>query len=127
MLLYPEESHKILGAYFEVNRNLPKGLLESVYEKALVYELRQRGLHVEEQCPLTVNYKGMNIGKFIADVVVENNIILELKAVQCITSENLAQLLNYLAITGCQVGYVLNFSGKREYRRLLRTDQSAAE
>lgn len=117
MLLYPEESHKILGAFFEVNRHLPKGLLESVYENALVIELRAAGLDVDEQRPLTVTYKGHNIGDFKPDVIVNNKIILELKAVRAIAPEHKAQLLNYLAITGYKVGYVLNFSGDRDYAR----------
>jgi GxxExxY protein len=117
MLLYPEESHKILGAFFEVNRHLPKGLLESVYENALVIELRAAGLDVDEQRPLTVTYKGHNIGDFKPDVIVNNKIILELKAVRAIAPEHKAQLLNYLAITGYKVGYVLNFSGDRDYVR----------
>lgn len=117
MLLYPEESHKVLGAFFEVNRHLPKGLLESVYENALVIELRAAGLDVDEQRPLTVTYKGHNIGDFKPDVIVNNKIILELKAVRAIAPEHKAQLLNYLAITGYKVGYVLNFSGDRDYVR----------
>lgn len=119
MLLYQEESDKVLSAFFEVNKYLPKGLLESVYEKALVYELRQLGIKVDEQRPLTVMYKGMDIGDFKADVVVENKIILELKAVSCIVPEHKAQLLNYLAITGYKVGYILNFSGNRDYKRMV--------
>jgi GxxExxY protein len=117
MFLYPEESHKILGAFFEVNRHLPKGLLESVYENALVIELRSAGLDVDEQRPLTVTYKGYNIGDFKPDVIVNDKIILELKAVRAIAPEHKAQLLNYLAITGYKVGYVLNFSGDRDYSR----------
>lgn len=119
MLVYQEESDKILAAFFEVNKHLPTGLLESVYEKALVYELRRFGLNVEEQRPLTVIYKGMDIGDFKADVVVEDKIILELKAANSIVPEHKAQLLNYLAITGYKVGYILNFSGIRDYKRMV--------
>lgn len=119
MFLYREESDKVLKAFFEVNKHLPKGMLEAVYERALVYELRQLGLQVEEQRHLTVTYKGMTIGNYIADVVVNEKIILELKSMRSLTTEHKAQLLNYLAITGYRVGYLLNFSGDREYCRLI--------
>lgn len=120
MFLYKEESDKVLRAFFEVNRNLPKGMLEAVYEKALVYELRQLGLQVEEQKHLTVTYKGMPIGDYVADVVVDGKIILELKSMRSLLPEHKAQLINYLAITGYRVGYLLNFSGEREYCRLIK-------
>jgi GxxExxY protein len=119
MFLYKEESDKILAAFFEVNRHLQTGLAESVYEKALVYELRQEGLLAEDQKHLQVHYKGMIIGEFIPDVIVNNKIILELKAVSCISSEHKAQLINYLSITGYKVGYVLNFSGDRRFERCI--------
>lgn len=117
--LYKEESYKILGAFFEVNRNLQKGLLETVYEKALMYELKQRGLEPSVQKQLTVTYKGLNIGVYKPDIIVNDKIILELKSTSCIISEHKAQLLNYMAITGCKVGYILNFSGERDHCRLV--------
>ena len=119
MFLYKEESYKILGAFFEVNSHLPKGLLEAVYEKALVYELRQCGLIPDEQRQLIVTYKGMEIGHYKPDIVVNDKIILELKSTSCIVPEHKAQLLNYLAITGFKVGYILNFSGERDHCRLV--------
>lgn len=120
MFLYKEESDKILGAFFEVNRLLPTGMLEAVYEKALVYELSQRDLIPDEQRHLEVKYKGMDIGEYIPDVIVNDKIILELKSARCIAPEHKAQLLNYLAITGYRVGYILNFSGDRDYCRMIR-------
>jgi GxxExxY protein len=119
MLLYQNDSNKVLAAYFEVCRNLQPGLLESVYEKALVYELHQQGLKAIEQQPLQVQYKGMIIGNFKPDIVVEDKIILELKAVNAISNEHIAQLINYLVITGYQVGYVLNFGNERSYKRCI--------
>lgn len=94
-------------------------MLEAVYEKALVYELRQRDLIPDEQRHLTVTYKGMNIGEYVPDVIVNEKIILELKSVSHIAPEHKAQLLNYLAITGYKVGYILNFSGDRDYCRMV--------
>lgn len=123
MLLYEEESNKVLAAFFEVNRNLTYGLREKVYERALMYELGQQKLHAVSQQPLTVWYKGMDLGDFIADVVVENKIILELKAQQYIVDENIAQLINYLTITGYKVGYVLNFGEAKDYKRVINTHQ----
>ena len=119
MFLYREESDKILGAFFEVNSHLQKGLLEAVYEEALVYELRQCGLIPDEQRQLIVTYKGMEIGHYKPDIVVNDKIILELKSTSCIVPEHKAQLLNYLAITGFKVGYILNFSGERDHCRLV--------
>ena len=120
MFLYKEESDKVLGAFFEVNRHLPTEMLEAVYEKALVYELCQRGLIPDEQRHLKVFYKGMEIGDFVPDIIVNDKVILELKACRCIAPEHKAQLLNYLAITGYRVGYILNFSGDRDYCRMVR-------
>ncbi|MDY5320444.1 MAG: GxxExxY protein [Prevotella sp.] len=119
MFLYREESDKILGAFFEINKHLPRGLLEAVYEKAMVYELRQCGLMPDEQKQLIVKYKGMKIGYYKPDIVVNDKIILELKATKHIAPEHKAQLLNYLAITGIKVGYILNFSGDRDYCRIV--------
>ena len=94
------------------------GYAEKVYERAMVYELRQRGLKVEEQRALRVMYNGgIDVGDFMADVVVEDKVILELKATSCITSEHAAQLIIYLTATGMLLGYVMNFSGDRTFGR----------
>jgi GxxExxY protein len=121
MLLYQRESELILNAFFEVNKYLTYGLTEKVYERALVYELRQRDLDVVEQQPLAVNYKGMVIGDFKADVMVEGKIILELKAQHSIIGENIAQLINYLTITGFSLGYILNFGHDKDYKRVINS------
>lgn len=94
------------------------GYAEKVYERAMVYELRQRGLKVEEQRALRVMYNGgIDVGDFMADVVVEDKVILELKATSCITSEHAAQLIIYLTAMGMQLGYVNNFCGDRTFGR----------
>ena len=119
-MLYPVESKKIIDAFYEVCRHLGIGYSEKVYEKALVYELQQLGLKVEEQKPLRVIYKGvLNVGDFVADIVVDDKIVIELKALSEITNEHVAQLINYLATTGMMVGYVLNFGGSRKFVRKL--------
>ena len=120
MLLYQELSDKIIASFYEVCRNLSVGYAEKVYERALVYELCQRGLKIEEQKPLKVTYKGMlDVGDFVADIVDEDAIVLELKAVSCITNDHTAQLINYLTTTGLKVGYILNFCGDRRCERRL--------
>ncbi len=115
--LYPLLSKMILDAFYEVCRNLAVGYAEKVYERAFVYELKQKGLYVEIQKPLKVFYKNEVVGDFVADVVVEDKIILELKAVSSLTNEHTAQLINYLTTTGLKLGYVLNFCGDRKFVR----------
>lgn len=120
MLLYQDLSDKIIAAFYEVAKHLPAGMEEKVYERALIYELRQQRLHPNDQQHLTVTYKGMIIGEYIPDILVDDKIILELKAVNKIAPEHKAQLINYLAITGIRVGYVLNFGDTRAFARLIR-------
>ena len=121
MLLYEELSNKIIKAYFNVQNALGKGLAEKVYENALCIELSEMGIPFVRQKRLTVEYKGHVVGDYIADIYVDDKIILELKAVTAITEEYVAQTLNYINLTHSKVGYILNFSqleGKG-YKRLL--------
>jgi GxxExxY protein len=106
---YGDLTHEIIGACFEVSRELGSGFLESIYENALVIALQDRGLAVQRQVPLSVQFRGHVVGQFQADMVVENAIILELKAVARITPQHKAQLINYLNATGLDVGLLLNF------------------
>ena len=110
----------INGAIFEVNRILGPGFLEKVYENALLIELRERGLRVENQVPIEVNYKGTNVGEYIADLLVEDKVIVELKTVEKLTKFHEAQLLNYLKATGIKVGLLVNFQNeKAEIKRMV--------
>ena len=102
-------TYAIRGAVFEVNRILGAGFLEKVYEKALLLELRMRGLKADSQVPIKVYYKGNIVGEYIADILVEGKVIVELKAVQNLEKIHEAQLLNYLKATGIQVGLLENF------------------
>lgn len=120
MLLYEELSNKIIRAYYNVLDNLGEGLLEKVYENAMCIELEEMGFPFEHQKAMTVTYKGRVVGDYIADIVVDNKIILELKAIPFLTSHNTSQIINYLTITGCKVGYLLNFGEKAEYKRIIR-------
>ena len=110
---------KILEASFEVIYELGAGFLESVYEKALTIALEQKGLNVTTQEPLHVKFRGIVVGKFYADILVEGKVIVELKAVSRILPEHKAQVINYLKATGIEVGLLINFGNpKLEYYRL---------
>lgn len=109
--MYEEElTYKIRGAVFEVYRNLGHGFLESVYQNALLYELRRLGLSVESEVPLSVVYKGQVVGEYRADLVVDNMVLLELKSQTMLHSTADAQLVNYLKATGIKIGLLINFT-----------------
>ena len=112
-------TYKINGAIFEVHRTLGEGFLEKVYENALLFELRNLGLQVESQVPVPVFYKGMMVGDYVADLVVEDQVILELKTAEDLTTVHQAQLLNYLRATGKPLGLLINFKGKKAMIRRL--------
>lgn len=114
-------TYKINGAVFEVNRVLGAGFLEKVYERALLIELREQGLKAEGQVPLNVHYKGHVIGEYVVDILVEDVVILELKAVSRLEKIHEAQLLNYLKATELNVGLLINFKYPRaEIKRFVR-------
>jgi GxxExxY protein len=101
----------ILDAAITVHRELGPGLLESVYQLCLVKELRNRGVRVDTLVPVQLHYKGEALNKeFIIDVLVENEIILELKAVEIILPVHEAQLISYLKITDKRLGFLINFN-----------------
>ena len=103
-------AYQINGAVFEVNRELGSGFLERVYENALLMELIERGLKAESQVPIKVKYKSKDVGEYFADIIVENKIILEIKAVETLLKTHEAQLLNYLKATGYKLGILVNFT-----------------
>ena len=121
MLIYEELSNKIVKAYFNVLRVLGKGLAEKVYENALCIELEEMNIPFVRQMPLAVEYKGKNVGNYVADIFVDDKIIIEIKAVSAITSEHVAQTLNYVNLTHSKIGYILNFGQQegRGFRRVL--------
>lgn len=122
-MLYEDLSKKILNAYFNVLKILGTGYLESVYENALCIEFDELGIPYERQKRLNVVYKGHNIGDFIADLIVDNKIILELKAVTQLNAAHSAQLINYLTITNLKVGLLLNFGENRDFKRVYLKDK----
>jgi GxxExxY protein len=110
-------TEKIIGAFFDVYNELGYGFSESVYENALLLELENHGLQVEQQVPIKVYYHGQAIGQYWADILVNDAVILELKAVRQILEEHEAQLLNYLKATQYEVGLLLNFGPKAQHLR----------
>ncbi|MCD6102296.1 MAG: GxxExxY protein [Candidatus Cloacimonetes bacterium] len=117
MIKYKEITEKIIKAFYEVYNDLGHGFLESVYENALYILLLEYGLQVERQKEIAVYFRGKMVGFFKTDLVVENKVIIELKAVKCILPEHEAQLLNYLKATDIEVGLLLNFGKKPEFIR----------
>jgi GxxExxY protein len=110
----------ILGAAFEVSRVLGHGFLEVVYRKAVVHELDLRGFSVAEEQPFEVSYKGTKLGLYYCDLLVNQAVIVELKAIEQLTPSHVGQVLNYLRASGLKVGLLLNFGKpKLEYRRVL--------
>jgi GxxExxY protein len=101
----------VVDAALTIHRELGPGLLESVYEAVLAFELRQRGLHVERQVPVPIIYRGLQFDEgFRADLIIEHKVILELKAVERVTNAHKKQVLTYLRLTGLKLGFLLNFA-----------------
>ncbi|MGD0590669.1 MAG: GxxExxY protein [Bacteroidota bacterium] len=114
-------TEKIIGAAFQVHNRLGQGFQEKVYENALVEELRTNGLRVEQQKPLTVMYGGKPVGDFIADLLIEGSVLVELKANKAIDRSHENQLLNYLKSSGIEVGLLINFGESVQIRRKIFT------
>lgn len=114
-------SGRVLGAYFDVYNKLGYGFLEKVYENALVYELKKRNIKAETQVPITVFYDNIEIGQYYADILVEDKIIVELKAAASLATDHEAQLLNYLKATEIEHGLLLNFGKKPEFKKKVWT------
>jgi len=110
---YQELTEKIIGCAYRVHNAMGFGFLESVYEKCLMMELQKLGLKAESQKSITVHYEGRVVGQFVADVVVEEVVIVELKSVRQIAVSHEVQLVNYLVATGKPVGLLLNFAEKK--------------
>jgi GxxExxY protein len=117
-----ELTEKIIGCAMKVHSTLGPGFLESVYQKALAHELAKAGLKVECEMPIMVQYDGIPVGGFSADMLVEDRVMLELKANQALAPANEVQLVNYLTATGIGIGLLLNFGAERlEFKRKTRT------
>ncbi len=113
-------TYAINGAVFEVNKVLGPGFLEKVYENALMVEFEKRGLKAKNQVPIEVIYKERIVGEYVADLIVEQKVIVELKTVESLDKVHDAQLLNYMKATGIKVGLLVNFRNpKAEIKRLV--------
>jgi len=114
-------TERIIGCAFKVSNTLGSGFLEKVYENALALELRKAGIPAEQQSPVQVHYEGQLVGDFAADIIVDSNVIVELKAVKALDDAHVAQCLNYLKATGVKVCLLLNFGKPRlEVKRIVR-------
>lgn len=126
-LLYKEEVFKTIGCAIEVYNELGPGFLESVYEEALKFEFEKAEIPCENQVQLRISYKGKELKKyFIADFIVFNKILIELKAEEHLTDMDKAQVINYLKATGLKLGLLINFGNKEklDWKRLILTANS---
>jgi len=126
-LLCKQEVYSVVGAAMEVYNELGSGFLEAVYQEALEIELTDRGIPFESQRELMIYYKGRRLKKtYAADFLILGKIIVEIKAIDRLTSGDEAQLLNYLSATGLEVGVLINFGAKNnlEWKRLVETRPS---
>ena len=113
-------TEKIIGCAYAVSNTLGCGFLEKVYENALVHELRKAGLGVSQQHPIKVHYDSVVVGDYVADLLVEETVLVEIKAVKAFDDVHMAQCLNYLKATGLHVCLLINFgSPKVEVKRLV--------
>jgi GxxExxY protein len=120
-LMHSELTRAVIGAAMEVHSNLGPGFLESVYEAALAIELNLRNVPYERQKAIPVIYKGEKAKDFFCDFLVDGKVLVELKAIQIMTEIEEAQVLNYLKVTGLQVGLLVNFGQRSlKYKRLIQ-------
>lgn len=120
-MVHAEVTSAILRCAFAVAGELGAGFVESVYERALEIALKGEGLAVKRQSPIAVRFRGQVVGEFVADLMVEDCVIVELKAVAALLPEHKAQIINYLNATGLDVGLLINFGNpKLEFRRFRR-------
>ena len=114
---YQELTEKIIGVFYKVYNNLGYGFLEKVYENAMMLDFNKEQIPAVSQYPIKVLYEGEIVGEYFADILVDNKVIVEIKAVRNLASENEAQLLNYLKATDKEVGLLLNFGPEPEIKR----------
>ncbi len=110
---YKDVTEVIIGCAYRVYNKMGFGFLESVYEKCLLIELRKAGLDAESQKTITVYYDGEIVGEFVADIIINDTIILELKSVRRVIRAHEVQMVNYLVATGKPIGLILNFGERK--------------
>ncbi len=117
MLKHADLTEAVIECFYEVYKTLGYGFLEKVYENSLRIILMERGLNVEPQAPVRVHFRGQEVGHYFADLLINDLVIVEVKSVIRLVADHEAQLLNYLKATGLEVGLVMNFGPKPEFKR----------
>ena len=116
---------RVIGAAMKVHAALGRGFLESVYQNALIWELRKCGVNAEAERPISVYYDGQLVGAFTADLFVNGSLIVELKSIQALAKAHEVQLVNYLVATGVNEGLLLNFGAERlQFKKKFRVPKS---
>jgi len=121
-MLHQDLTDQIIKAFYKVYNTLGYGFLEKVYQRAMLHELRKSGLYCQEEHPICVFYDGIKVGDYRADIIVNDLVIIENKAAEGLSEENEFQLINYLKATQIEVGLLLNFGRKPEFRRKIFTN-----
>jgi GxxExxY protein len=123
-MLYQETTDRIIKAFYDVYNTLGYGFLEKVYENSMYIELSELGLKCKKQVPINVYFKNERVGEYFGDIIVDDKIIIELKAAETIVVEHELQLVNYLKATGIEVGLLLNFGKKPQFKRKIYTQKN---
>ena len=120
--LHQDKTEKIIQAFYKVYNTLGYGFLEKVYQNALLIELRRMGFECKSQYPIRVYYESYPVGDYFADIIVDDCVVIENKATEALCEENEFQLINYLKATNIEVGLLLNFGKKPEFKRKIFTN-----
>ena len=124
---YSELTHEIIGCVYRVFNALGAGFLEKVYENAVIIELTKLGMSAEQQVPIDVYYDEIKVGEYYADILVEDKVIIELKAATDLVKAHEVQLVNYLKATGIEVGLLINFGDEVQIKRRVLSKSRQSE
>jgi len=126
-MLHVQITSDIINAFYKVYNTLGYGFLEKVYENALAMELAARGHVVKQQLPIQVYYEGKAVGEYFADMLIDDKVLVELKAAESLAKEHEAQLLNYLKATKIEIGLLLNFGKEPHFKRKIFSNQKESQ
>lgn len=121
-LLHKTITEDILKVYYDIYNELGCGFLEKVYQNSMYFELKSKGYKVEAQRPIKVYFKNQLVGEYYADLLIEDKVIVELKACELLMNAHVAKLMNYLKATEIEVGLLLNFGEEAEFKRIIYTN-----
>lgn len=121
-MLYKEKTDLIINAFYKVYNRLGYGFLERVYHNSFIVELQKNGFDIKSEYPIKVTYEGVEVGDYFADIIVDNCIIIEVKATKMLQEEHECQLINYLKATEMEVGLLFNFGRMPSFKRKLFTN-----